>query len=65
MTIYIKFKNGFLLPIKCTSYTFKISLITGELVDYKIEGAKDNKPIFLNIEDIECIWQDMEQLCEK
>ena len=65
MKIYIKFKNGFLLPITCTGYAFKISPITGKLIDYKNDGAKDNKPIFLNIEDIECVWEDMEQICEK
>lgn len=33
--------------------------VTGEIASYNIEGITDNKPLFFRPEDIECIFQEM------
>lgn len=59
--IVIRLKSGFELPIECEEAKFRTSQSTGELVGYEVKGCKNNKPIFLQLEDIECVWQVMEE----
>lgn len=57
--VFIRFKSGFELPITCDE--FKIRTTSGEISSYDIKGIKDNKPLFFHMEDVECIYQRMEQ----
>ena len=55
--VIIRFKSGFELPITCDK--FSIKTIDGEITSYSIEGITDNKTLFFRPEDVECIFQEM------
>lgn len=57
MKITIVFKNGFQLNIECEE--FKLNRYFGTPSAYRIEGIKDNKPIYINWEDVCCVYRDM------
>ena len=57
--VFIRFKSGFELPIICDE--FKLETTCGEILSYDIKGIKDNKPLFFRMEDVECIYQRIEQ----
>lgn len=57
--VIIRFKSGFELPITCDE--FKTKTTFGEISSYDIKGIKDNKPLFFHTEDVECIYQRMEE----
>ena len=57
--VIIRFKSGFMLPVTCEEFSIRRSAETGEIESYNIEGIKDNKPLFFRPEDIECLFQEM------
>ena len=57
MKIIIRFKSGFELPITCEKFKFTKNNAIGEITGYDIEGIKDNNPLFFRLEDVECIYQ--------
>ena len=57
MTIVIRFKDGFELPVECESFKCSTNGMTGEISSYKISGITNNKPLYLRMEDIVCIWR--------
>lgn len=57
--VKIRFKSGFELPITCDEITINTNTMTGEITGYNIKGITDNNPLFLRVEDIECIFQEM------
>ena len=57
--IKIRFKSGFELPITCDELSINTNTLTGEITQYDIKGITDNKPLFFRFEDIECIFQEM------
>lgn len=59
MTIIFRFKDGFELPIECESFELTTNSVTGKIMDYKITGIKDNKPLYLPLDNIVCIWRKM------
>ena len=59
MKVIIRFKSGFELPVTCESFTPWQNALTGKLDSYKIENPLDNRPIFLDPADVECIWEVM------
>ena len=59
--IVIRLKSGFELPIECEEANFQTSQLTGGLAGYKLKGCKNNRPIFLQPEDIECVWQVLQE----
>ena len=61
MTIIIRFKDGFELPIECESFELTTNNITGKIMDYKMIGIKNNKPLYLPLDDIACIWRKIEK----
>ena len=61
MTIIIRFKDEFELPIECESFELTTNNITGKIMDYKITGIKNNKPLYLPLDDIACIWRKIEK----
>ena len=58
--IFIRFKSGFELPIVCDE--LKLKTACGEILSYDIKGIRDNKPLFLRLEDVECIYQRMNEV---
>ncbi len=62
--IVIRLKSGFELPIECENAKLTMD-ITGNIASFKIEGAKDNRPLYLNPQDIECVYQIMEKTEEE
>ena len=42
----------------CESFTLNKTL--GEITGYKIEGMKDRKPLYISIEDVLCVYRDIE-----
>ena len=57
MTIIFRFWDGFELPVECESFEYSNDIMTGQLSDYKIKGIKDNKPIYISLNDVICIWR--------
>lgn len=59
MKITIVFKNGFSFTITCKSFTLKKNAFE-QLTGYEIKDIKDHKPLYISIEDIVCVYRDME-----
>ena len=59
MRIIIRFRSGYELPITCEEFGISKNAYTGEISEYDIKGIKDNKPIFIRSEDVECIYREM------
>ena len=57
MTIVIRFRDGFELPVECESCECGTNSVTGKLSNYKIKGITSNKPIFVSLDDVICIWR--------
>ena len=57
MKITIVFKNGFQLNIECEEFEFNSCL--GIPSGYSIKGIKDNKPIYIDWEDVSCVYRNM------
>lgn len=57
LRVKIRFKSGFELPITCDAFKINTNALTGEITHYDIKGIEDNKPIFFRSEDVECIFQ--------
>ena len=57
--VIIRFKSGFELPITCDKFSIRKDAVTGEIAVCTIEGIMDNKPLFFRSEDVECIFQEM------
>ena len=60
MKVVIRFKSGFELVVMCEKFRLSRHSMTGELMDYDIEGRKDNKPLFFRSEDVECVYRIMD-----
>ena len=59
MKITIVFKNGFSFTITCKSFTLKKNAFE-QLTGYEIKGIKDRKPMYINFEEVICVYRDME-----
>lgn len=59
MKIIIHYKNGFELPVECESFQVKTD-ICNNLNGYHIKGIKSNKPLYISMEDVLCIWREGE-----
>lgn len=57
--VKIRFKSGFELPITCDEFRINTNVMTGEITRYDIKGIADNKPLFFRVEDVECIFQEL------
>lgn len=56
MKIVFVLKNGFLLTVTCEEVSLTKNML-GEYSDYEIKGIKDNKPIYINWEDVDLIYR--------
>lgn len=54
--IVIRLKSGFELPVECENFKYMLDVLN-EISEVSITGAKDNRPLYLNPRDIECVWQ--------
>lgn len=59
MSITIVFKNGYSLSVTCESFTIKQDGF-GQITGYEIKGIKDRKPMYINFEDVMCVYRDIE-----
>jgi hypothetical protein len=59
MKIIIHYKNGFELSIECESFQIETDIFN-KCNGYHIKGIKGNKPLYINMEDILCIWREGE-----
>ena len=59
MKITIVFKNGYSFTITCKSFTIKKNAFE-QLTGYEIKGIKDRKPMYINFEEVICVYRDME-----
>ncbi len=59
MKITTVFKNGYSLSVTCESFTINRDAF-GQLTGYDIKGIKDHKPMYINFEDVICVYRDME-----
>lgn len=57
--VIMRFKSGFELPITCDEFSIRTNTVTGEISSYDIKGITDNKLLFFRPEDVECIFQEM------
>ena len=54
MTIRIVLKSGVVFDVKCTEFTLKRDGL-GNVVGYDINGITENKPIYLDLEQVAAI----------
>ena len=59
MKITIVFKTGYSFSMTCESFALNRTL--GEITGYKIKGIKDRKPLYISIEDVLCVYRDLEE----
>lgn len=59
MKITIVFQNGYSFSVTCESFTIEKDVF-GQITGYKIKGIKDRKPMYINFDDVICVYRDME-----
>jgi len=59
MRVTIVFKNGYSFSVTCESFTINQDCF-GQITGYEIKGIKDRKPLYISIEDVMCVYRDVE-----
>lgn len=59
MKITIVFKNGYSFSMTCESFTLRKNAFE-QVTGYEIKGIKDHKPLYISIEDIMCVYRDID-----
>ena len=59
MKITIVFKNGYSFSMTCESFTLRKNAFE-QLTGYEIKGIKDHKPLYINFEEVICVYRDMD-----
>lgn len=59
--IVIRLKSGFKMRMNCDDFRLKTNSITGELTNVYYNGCKDIRPMFFRLEDVDCIYQVIEE----
>ena len=59
MKITIVFKNGYSFSMTCESFTLRKNAFE-QFTGYEIKGIKDRKPMYINFEEVICVYRDME-----
>ncbi len=54
MSIRIILKNGVEFTIKCNGFVLEKNVL-GEIAGYKIDGVTENKPVYIDFEQIAAI----------
>ena len=58
MKVIIVFKTGFQLSITCEEFSITQSSL-GVPIGYEAKGLADNKPLYFNLNDVLCIYRDL------
>ena len=61
MKVIVHFKSGLELPITCEEFSVDTCPLTGELDGYTIKGIKDNKPVYMDTAQVDCIWRELDE----
>lgn len=56
MKIIIVLKNGFALTVTCDEFSLNKNGL-GQYTGYEIKGIKDNKPLYINWEDVSLVYR--------
>ena len=59
MKIVFVFRNGFQLCVTCKEFTLEKTIL-GIPDGYEIKGITDNKPLYINWDDVICVYRDVE-----
>lgn len=57
MTVVFVFKNGYELKVKCENITLTVNNLTGQITGYEMDGIKDNKLLYADLNEILCIYR--------
>ena len=57
MTVVFVFKNGYGLKVKCENITLTVNNLTGQITGYEMDGIKDNKLLYADLNEILCIYR--------
>ena len=60
MKVIIVFKTGFQFSITCEEFSITKSSL-GVPIGYEIKSIIDNKPIYFNLNDVLCIYRDLNE----
>ena len=58
MRIIIVFKNGFTLRVTCEEFVLEKTAI-GIPCGYEIKGITDNRPLYIDFNDVICVYRDL------
>jgi len=58
MIITIVFKSGYSLTIRCEKFTIKKNVFE-QITGYQIEGIQDCKPLYINFEEVICVYREI------
>ena len=56
MTIGFIFKNGYELKVKCGSFSSTKNGL-GQLTGYEMENITENKPIYMDLDEVICVYR--------
>lgn len=59
MTIVFVFKNGYELKAKCENFALTTDRLTGRVTGYEMDGIDNNKPLWLDLNEILCVYRVM------
>lgn len=54
MTIKVILKSGLEFAVRCDKFTIEKNLV-GQITRYEVEGIAENKPVYLNLEEVAAI----------
>lgn len=59
--VVIRLKSGFEMRVGCENFSLKTHVVTGELTHVHWDGCKNIRPMFFRVEDVDCIYQVIEE----
>lgn len=58
MVVVIKFRNGFDLRVECAEFSVQTNNLTGSISSYSIKGITRNRPVYIDLNDVLCIYRE-------
>ena len=59
--VVIRLKSGFEMRVDCEIFTVRTNSVTGEITHAHWDGCKNIRPMFFRLEDVDCIYQTIEE----
>ena len=56
MIVTVLFKSGKEIDIECDEFTVGTGL-TAQLFSYEISGARNGRPIYINMSEVACVYR--------